>query len=73
MKNPFTRKEKELLASVLPKLADKLVSDGNVKELGEKILWMINHSLECKQYGKEARRTALKFKKNVVIKMNMKL
>ena len=30
MKNPFTRKEKELLASVLPKLADKLVSDGNV-------------------------------------------
>ena len=44
-----------------------LVSDGNVKELGEKILWMINHPDDCLQYGKEARKTALKFKKDVVI------
>ena len=29
MKNPFTQEEKALLASVLPKLADKLVPDKN--------------------------------------------
>ena len=29
MQNPFTQEEKALLASVLPKLADKLVPDKN--------------------------------------------
>lgn len=44
-----------------------LVSDGNVEELGEKILWMINHPEKCKEFGNEARQTASKFKKDVVI------
>ena len=44
-----------------------LVSEGNIEELGEKILWMINHPDERIKLGNEARITAIKYKKEIVI------
>ena len=44
-----------------------LVSDGNIEELSEKILWMIDHPTQCRSMGKEARIKAKKFKKEIVI------
>ena len=44
-----------------------LVTNGNIKELSEKILWMIEHCEERLTMGKEARHTARKFLKEKVI------
>ena len=44
-----------------------LVTDGNIEELAERILWMTNHPEQCRILGKEARITARRYKKDIVI------
>jgi glycosyltransferase involved in cell wall biosynthesis len=44
-----------------------LVEDGNIHELSEKILWMIQHPQERLAMGAAARETAKKFRKEVVV------
>ncbi len=44
-----------------------LVTNGNINELGDKILWMINNPEERKLMGMNARASAQKYKKEIVI------
>lgn len=50
-----------------------LVENGNVEDLSNKILWMINHPKERLQMGQEARLTAANFEKNVIMQLWLKL
>lgn len=43
-----------------------LVTDGNIRELGEKTLWMINHPDERRKMGTEARLSAKKYRKEII-------
>ena len=43
-----------------------LVTNGDTRELGEKILWMVNHPEERRQMGTEARITARKYRKEII-------
>lgn len=45
-----------------------LVNDGDINDLGDKILWMISHSSERIEMGKKARISALRFKKESIVK-----
>ncbi len=44
-----------------------LVEDGNVNELGEAMLWMINHPMERIHMGEKARKDVSRYKKNIVM------
>lgn len=44
-----------------------LVEDGNVKELGEKILWMLSHTEERLQMGKKAREDIRQYDKSLIM------
>jgi len=44
-----------------------LVEDGNIEELGEKILWMTAHPAERIEMGRKSRMSALRFRKDIVI------
>ena len=50
-----------------------LVDNGNVQDLAEKILWMINHTEERLQMGKNARQAAMRFKKDVIMQRWLEL
>ena len=43
-----------------------LVTNGDTKELGEKILWIINHPEERRAMGQAARMTARKYRKEII-------
>ena len=44
-----------------------LVDNGNVKDLADKILWMINHKEERLQMGQKARQAATRFDKETIM------
>ena len=44
-----------------------LVDDGNVQALADSMLWMIEHPLERKEMGKNARENVAKYKKDIIM------
>ena len=44
-----------------------LVEDGNIEELGDKILWMLSHTEERLRMGKQAREDIRQYEKNVIM------
>jgi glycosyltransferase involved in cell wall biosynthesis len=44
-----------------------LVEDGNVEELGEKIIWMLSHTKERLRMGEQAREDIRHYEKNVIM------
>ena len=44
-----------------------LAKDGDIQDLSEKILWMINHPEQRQEMGKKARVSALRFNKDIVV------
>lgn len=46
-----------------------LVDNGNIQDLADKILWMINHPKERLQMGRYARQAAARFDKNKVMQL----
>ena len=45
-----------------------LAEDGNVKDLAEKMQWMMTHSEECLRMGKKARESMRSYKKEIIMK-----
>ena len=50
-----------------------LVDDGNVQALADSMLWMMEHSLERKEMGKNARINVAKYKKDFIMRSWMSL
>ena len=44
-----------------------LVENGNVKDLAEKMLWMIKHREERLRFGKQARKDVHKYELNAIM------
>lgn len=45
-----------------------LIKDGDIKELARKILWLATHSQDCAKMGSEARKKALLFNMDAIMK-----